>query len=115
MIYNSRYGQLIEPLFFIIFRIFVIKGGEDMPTISMFYGLIIRMYYAEHNPPHIHVYYQSEKAVINILDGTLIDGVLSKKHIRLIQAWVEIHKDELLADWDLCQNGEAPFKISPLR
>ncbi|ANH80793.1 hypothetical protein A8C56_07190 [Niabella ginsenosidivorans] len=88
-----------------------------MPTISMFFGIIIRMYYApkEHNPPHIHAYYQDTTATFKISDGELIDGNLSYKQIKLIQAWIEIHKDELLADWDLCQNGEKPFKIDPLK
>ncbi len=88
-----------------------------MPTISMFYGIIIKMYFApkEHNPPHIHAYYQDTKATFEIIDGDLIDGDIPIRQIRLIQAWIEIHKDELLADWALCQNGEKPFKIEPLK
>ena len=88
-----------------------------MPTISMFYGIIIRMYYApkEHNPPHIHAYYQNEKTVIQIKDCDVIEGIMSPKQLRLIQAWIEIHKEELLADWKLCQNGEKPFQIEPLK
>ncbi|MGM0621657.1 MAG: DUF4160 domain-containing protein [Bacteroidota bacterium] len=88
-----------------------------MPTISMFFGLIIRMYYApkEHNPPHIHVYYQDSKASVDITSGELISGEIPGRKMKLVQAWVEIHKEELLADWQLCQNGEKPFKIDPLR
>jgi len=88
-----------------------------MPTLSMFFGLIIRMYYApkEHNPPHIHVVYQDNDSIIDISDGTMIEGNLSSRHLRLIQAWIEIHKEELIANWFLCQNGEEPFKIEPLR
>jgi len=88
-----------------------------MPTISMFFGIIIRMYYApgEHNPPHLHAYYQDFKATINIHDGELINGKLPSRQLRLILAWIEIHRDELLADWELCQNGEKPFQIEPLR
>ena len=88
-----------------------------MPTLSMFFGIIIRMYYApkEHNPPHIHVYYQDFKAVINILDCELMDGKLPSKQNRLVTAWIEIHKDELMADWALCVNGEKPFSIEPLK
>ncbi len=87
-----------------------------MPTISMFFGLIIRMYHApkEHNPPHVHVYYQNTKAVMN-LDGKVTEGELSPRHLRLMQAWIEIHREELLADWELCQNGEKPFQVEPLR
>jgi len=88
-----------------------------MPTLSMFFGIIIRMYYApkEHNPPHIHVYYQDLKAVINILNCDLMEGELPSKQLRLVLAWIEIHKDELMADWELCQNGEKPFSIEPLK
>lgn len=83
----------------------------------MFYGIIIRMYFApsEHNPPHIHAYYQNNKASFSIGDFELLGGKMSLKQTRLIQAWMEIHKEELLADWELCQNGETPFKIEPLK
>jgi len=88
-----------------------------MPTISMFYGIIIRMYCApsEHNPPHIHVYFQNDKAVVNIKSCEITAGSLPKKKERLVLAWVEIHQDELLADWELASNGELPFKIDPLK
>ena len=88
-----------------------------MPTISMFFGLIVRMYYApkEHGPAHIHVYYQDFAAVINIINCEIMKGSLPSKQKRLISAWIEIHRDELFADWKLCQNGEKPFKIQPLK
>jgi hypothetical protein len=88
-----------------------------MPTISMFFGIIIRMYYApkEHNPPHIHAYYQNTTVTIRISDGEVMEGKVASKQLRLIQAWVEIHREELMADWELCQNGEKPFQIEPLR
>ena len=88
-----------------------------MPTISMFFGIIIRMYFApkEHNPPHIHVYYQDFSAVINIADCLLTKGKLPVKEQRLVTAWIEIHREELMADWQLCQNGEKPFSIEPLK
>ena len=88
-----------------------------MPTISMFYGIIIRMYYApkEHNPPHIHVYYQDKTAVINIKDCEITNSNLQKRQLRIVKAWIEIHTDELLANWSLCQNGEKPYNIEPLK
>ncbi|MCH5598806.1 DUF4160 domain-containing protein [Niabella ginsengisoli] len=88
-----------------------------MPTISMFFGILIRMYYGpkEHNPPHIHAVYQGIEAVLQISDGEILNGELPLKQIKLIQAWIEIHKDELLADWELCQSGEQPFNIEPLK
>lgn len=88
-----------------------------MPTLSMFFGIIIRMYFApkEHNPPHIHVYYQNYKSTVDIRNSEIIDGYLPVKQLRLVIAWIEIHKEELLADWDLCMKGELPFSIDPLK
>ena len=88
-----------------------------MPTISMFYGVIVRMYMApkEHNPPHIHVYYQDFSAIIDIERGEVMDGSLPRKQLRLVLAWVELRKEELLADWRLAQNGELPLPIEPLK
>ncbi|MCX6258952.1 MAG: DUF4160 domain-containing protein [Bacteroidia bacterium] len=88
-----------------------------MPTISMFFGIIIRMYYApkEHNPPHIHVYYQESRAVMSIENCVLLEGNIPDRQMRLAVAWIEIHRDDLMADWKLCQNGEKPFTIEPLK
>ena len=83
----------------------------------MFFGIIIRMYFApkEHFPPHIHAYFQDSTVTLRIVDCEIIDGLMPIRQLRLIQAWMEIHKDELLADWELCQNGEKPFQIEPLK
>ncbi len=88
-----------------------------MPTLSMFFGLIIRMYYApkEHNPPHIHVYHQDYSATVEIKTCEILEGPLPSKQLRLVAAWIEIHREELMADWTLCQNGEKPFPIEPLK
>jgi hypothetical protein len=89
-----------------------------MGIISMFYGIIISMYYLDnkkHNIPHIHVKYQDEEAVISILDGILLEGTLKTNKMKLVQAWIEIHHDELLADWELAIHGETIFKIDPLK
>ena len=88
-----------------------------MPTLSMFFGIIIRMFYApkEHNPPHIHVYYQDNNAIFSINEGIMTDGFIPAKQQKLIVAWIEIHKEELLANWTLCQNGEKPYFIEPLK
>jgi Domain of unknown function (DUF4160) len=89
-----------------------------MPILSVFYGIIVRMYFfddKQHNLPHIHAEYQGQKAVFEINDSELIAGALPNKQMRLVQAWIEIHRDELLADWVLAVNGEAPVKIDPLR
>lgn len=89
-----------------------------MPTISMFYGILVLMFFRDnrrHNLPHIHVRYQGEEAVLSIDDGSVIDGNLPRKQIRMVQAWIEIHKEELLVDWELAVNGEEPFRIAPLQ
>jgi hypothetical protein len=89
-----------------------------MPTISMFYGIVVMMFFKDtqqHNLPHIHVRYQDDKAVIGIPDAELIDGALPKKQLRMVQAWIEIHRDELMADWDLAVVGEQIYKIDPLK
>ena len=86
-----------------------------MPTISMFYGIMIRMYNNnEHNPPHFHAQYQGHNAVFD-MDGNLTDGEMPKAQIKLIAAWAEIHREELLANWELSMQEEPLYKIEPLR
>lgn len=66
-----------------------------MPTISMFYGILILMFYRDnqrHHLPHIHVRYQGKEAAVSIEDGTVLDGKLPPKQLKLVQAWIEIHK-----------------------
>ena len=89
-----------------------------MPVISMFYGIIIYLYYydnKEHNTPHIHVEFQEHKAVISIPEGNIISGEFPNNKLRLVEAWIEIHKDEILANWKLAVIGEQIFKIEPLK
>ena len=89
-----------------------------MPAISMFYGIIVYMYFIDnkqHNVPHIHVKYQEHEAVVSIPDGETLEGSLPIPKMKLLQAWIELHKDELVADWELAVSGQHPFKIDPLR
>jgi hypothetical protein len=89
-----------------------------MPTISMFYGIIIRMLFLDtkqHNLPHVHVEYQGMKAVFSIPDGDLLEGELPPKKVRQVQVWIDLHEEELMADWTLAVNGEPVFQIAPLR
>lgn len=65
--------------------------------------------------PHVHVEYQGAEAVVDIVAGALIDGELPPAKLKLVLAWVEIHRDELLADWSLASRGEPIFRIEPLR
>ncbi len=89
-----------------------------MPVISMFYGIIVHLYFKDdrrHKKPHIHVTYQTSEAVLALPDGDILEGSLPGNKMKLVQAWMEIHRDELLADWDLAVSGQQPYKIEPLR
>lgn len=85
-----------------------------MPAISMFYGIIIKFYFDDHNPPHFHAEYQNEKALFN-MDGEVIKGAFPTKQKALVTAWALLHQDELKANWELAKNGEKVFNIEPLR
>ena len=88
-----------------------------MPTLCMFYGIIIRMYNekgGKHNKPHIHAEYQGEELVI-ALAGEILEGKMPSNKLKLLVAWMEIHKDELAANWDLLSAGEKFYKIEPLK
>ena len=89
-----------------------------MPTISMFYGVLILMYFydnKQHNRPHIHAEYGEYEASIAIDDGSILAGHLPIAKLKLVQAWIEIHREDLLVDWKLAIVGEPVFKIDPLR
>jgi len=89
-----------------------------MPAISMFYGIIIYMYFVDnkqHKLPHIHVKYQEHEVIVEIPNGDILEGSIPKPKMKLLKAWIEIHQDELIADWELAISGEQPFKIDPLR
>ncbi len=89
-----------------------------MPSISAFFGIIVYMYFMDnrqHSLPHIHAKYQDNEAVVSVPEGEVLDGSLPPSKMKLLLAWVEIHKDELVADWQLVVAGEQPYKIDPLR
>ena len=89
-----------------------------MPTISMFYGILILMYFYDnkkHSRPHIHAEYGDHVAAIAIDDGEILSGSLPASKMKLVQAWIEIHREDLMADWKLAVAGEPVFKIDPLR
>lgn len=88
-----------------------------MPVLSTFYGIIVRMYRevgGRHNMPHIHAEYAGEEIVI-ALDGTVLEGSIPKGKMKLLEAWMEIHREDLEANWKLLSNGEQFFRIDPLR
>jgi len=88
-----------------------------MPVISMFHGIIIRMYSLDnqhHNLPHLHARYAEFEAYVALTDGEVLGGELPRRQLRLTQAWIELHRDELVADWALAVAGQKPFRIAPL-
>jgi hypothetical protein len=89
-----------------------------MPAISSFYGIIVYMYFMDnrqHKLPHVHVKYQEHEVVVSIPDGDVMEGNIPSPKMKLLQAWLEIHKDELMVEWQLAVSGEHPNKIEPLK
>lgn len=86
-----------------------------MPTISMFYGIVISMFYNDHAPPHFHAKYAECKGLIDIQRLEMMEGDLPRRALELILDWAELHQAELLHDWSLCQGKQAPHKIEPLK
>jgi hypothetical protein len=92
-------------------------GDIEMPVLSMFYGVIVRMYKevsGKHHKAHIHAEYAGEEAVV-ALDGELLEGSIPAPKMKLVEAWMEIHRDDLAANWKLLSSGEQYFKIEPLK
>jgi len=89
-----------------------------MATLSMFYGIIISIFFKDnrqHKLPHIHVRYQDDKAIFSIPDGELMEGNMKRPQIRLVQAWITLHADELMANWELAVDGKNIYQIEPLK
>jgi len=89
-----------------------------MPVVSAFYGLIIYLYYKDnmkHHKAHIHVWYQENEVVLSVPEGEILEGFIPANKMKLVLAWMEIHKEELIANWKLAVEGEQIFKIDPLR
>lgn len=88
-----------------------------MPVLSIFYGIIVRMYReigGKHNVPHIHAEYSGDEVVVS-LEGDVLEGSIPKNKMKLLLAWIEIHKDDLEANWKILSEGNQFFKIEPLR
>jgi hypothetical protein len=89
-----------------------------MPELSRFFGIIIRMFSEpseRHHVPHFHAYYQESVAVFSISPVEIVTGAMPQRQQRLIEAWAELHQEELLDDWNLLQEGKRPAPIDPLR
>ena len=86
-----------------------------MPTISIFYGIMIQMFWDDHAPPHFHAMYAEFEIVVNIKTLDVIKGKMPKRATALVLEWAKQHQDEPLEDWELCQQNQPPKKISPLQ
>ena len=84
-----------------------------MPEISRFLGIIIAMFYTDHAPPHFHARYGEFKIKVFINDG-VVEGKFPKRALKHVLEWYELHKEELMVDWDLASQGKEPNKIAPL-
>jgi hypothetical protein len=103
---------------FALAAVFRRRQSFRVPEISRFYGIIIRMFVEpseRHHAPHFHAYYQEHVAVFSIESIAVLAGEIPRRQKRLVEAWAELHQDELLADWNALQQGRLPLPIEPLR
>ena len=91
-----------------------LEGLGAMPEICRFFGIIVRMFYDEHNPPHIHVEYQGNKAVLDFLGNVLKGDLKSRTALRLVREWIDLRLDELRTSWERAQAGREVDRIDPL-
>lgn len=85
-----------------------------MPEICRFFGIIIRMFFDDHNPPHIHAEYQGYKAVFDLKGNVIQGNIQSRTAIKLLREWIDLRNNELQEDWELARVGKELKKISPL-
>lgn len=85
-----------------------------MPEISRFYGIVIYMFFQDHNPPHFHIKYQDFEATISIEDG-IVRGEIPRRALSLIYDWLDKHKEELIENWRLLEQRKPLNKIEPLK
>ena len=85
-----------------------------MPAISQFFGIVIQMFWSDHAPPHFHCQYGEYEAIVNIRTLEIIEGKLPRRAMNLVLDWAELHRTELMEDWELCEAKQQPKPIKPL-
>jgi hypothetical protein len=85
-----------------------------MPEICRFYGIIIAMFYDDHNPPHFHARYGKDRVAIEISSLRVLEGNIPPRALGLVMEWASQHQKELQSDWDLARENQSPKKIAPL-
>ncbi len=86
-----------------------------MPEVSRFFGIIVRMFYDEHNPPHFHAEYSGHKAVFDFQGNVMKGNLSSKTATKLVREWIDQHTSELEEDWNLARESKEIRKIEPLK
>jgi len=86
-----------------------------MPTISVFYGIVIQMFWQDHAPPHFHALYAEHEALIDLRDLRVMRGSLPRRAMALVLEWATEHRNELMEDWNLCNQLQTPKPIAPLK
>ena len=86
-----------------------------MPTISMFRGIKITMYWSDHMPPHFHAMYGGEEILVSIKELEVLEGSFPKKQLKMVLGWAAIRQDELMDNWELATKQQELFEIEPLR
>ncbi len=86
-----------------------------MPEVSRFFGIVIAIFYNDHNPPHFYARYGEYKAAIDIRSMQILEGDLPPRALGLVVEWAALHQDELLQDWELAGCEQQPLAIEPLR
>jgi hypothetical protein len=85
-----------------------------MPIISLFFGIVIRIFYFDHHPPHIHTEYQGNKAMLDFRGNILKGDLKSRTATKLIREWIDLRQLELLENWELASEGKELKSIDPL-
>ena len=86
-----------------------------MPTISMFRGIKVYLYWNDHLPPHFHASYGSSKVIISIEDLEVIEGTMPLKQLKMLLGWAAFHQEELRENWELAKNQQELFAIEPMK
>ncbi len=85
-----------------------------MPEISRFFGIVVKMFYNDHQPPHFHAEYAGSEALVVIESLEIYRGELPRRALALVLEWAALHRDELRENWRMAHGGKLPLPIPPL-
>lgn len=84
-----------------------------MPVISRFYGIVVFINYRDHNPPHFHARYQDQEVIVDIQNG-VVTGTMSRRALQMLFEWLELHREELMENWNRARDRRALLPVAPL-